>query len=431
MTKFTNDKLRSFIQDGRVHRSIYLDPDIFNLEMERIYHHTWLYVGHESQVPEPGDFYCTIMGRQPVIMSRYTDGKVYVIHNSCGHRGTKVVNEETGNAKRFRCPYHGWTYETDGRLRVVPMRDLYPLTLDLDDPRYSMRQLPRVESYHGFIFASLSPDVPDLMAYFGGMKAAIDEMIARAPEGAVELIGGVQRYEFRGNWKFQTENVGDQYHTAFTHESSASSDGYQVQRRAGESGSRTRLFDDAGEVVQHDDGTWAYPQGHSSIGAMHIDGEQSGGAFDVYRAMLVEKYGEDGTADVLKLVRHAGFFYPNFDLHHMGQFIRVFRPLAVDRTEVLAYPIHLKGSPIELFHEVIRVMNLSHSPPALAHTDDLEIFERCQMGLVAENDEWITFARGQGQDVPDPTRGAMFGPRTSEIAMRNQHQVWLEYMTAT
>ena len=430
MATYSRDALESLVQDGRVHRDIYLNPDIFELEMERIFQRVWLYVGHDSQVPNPGDFYCTTLGRQPVVMSRHTDGNVYVLYNRCGHRGAKVLNEETGSAKRFRCPYHAWTYDPDGSLRVVPMKDLFPDDLDLDDPRYSMQQLPRVESYHGFVFASLSSEGPDLMSYFGGVRAGIDEMIARAPDGAVELIGGVQRYEIRANWKLQTENLADQYHTPFTHESSASPEGYQYKRRAGESGTETRLFDEQGEMVMHDDGTWVYPQGHNSIGAMHIEGEQSGGAFDSYKALLVAKHGEEKTREILKLVRHAAFFYPNFDIHHMGQFIRIFRPLAVDRTEVLAYPMHLKGAPIELFHDVIRVMNLSHSPPAIAHTDDLEVFERCQMGLAAQSDDWVMFMRGHGQDVPDPVRGVTYGPHTSEIAMRNQHRVWLDHMTA-
>ena len=246
----------------------------------------------------------------------------------------------------------------------------------------------------------------------------------------MEFIGGVQRYEFRGNWKLQTENLCDQYHTSFTHVSSASPDGYQYKRRAGDGGSRTRILNDKGDVVMHDAGVWAYEGAHNAIGAMHFDSEQSGPTFEKYKRALEARHGPERTRDILKLKRHNGFFYPSMDIHHMGQFIRVFRPIAVDRTQVLAFPMHLKGAPIEHFEDVIRVMNLSHSAAALAQTDDLEVFERCQMGLAAENEEWTMFMRGHGMDSYDAAMDATYGPNTSELPMRRQHQAWLERITS-
>lgn len=374
-------ELEALVRDGWTHRRIYTDPTIFELEMDRIFHRTWIFVGHESQVPNAGDFYCTRIGKQPVVMVRHTDGKVKVIYNRCGHRAAKVVNEPSGNARRFSCPYHAWTYDTDGKLRGVPMRNAYPVELNLDDCKFDMRAVERCETYHGFVFASLSAQGPGLLEYMGPAKRGLDDLIARAPEREVEFIGGVQKYEFRGNWKLQTENLCDQYHTSFTHVSSASPDGYQYQRRAGEGGSRTRILNDKGDVVMHDAGVWLYDNAHNAIGAMHFETEQSGPVFERYRQALAVRHGAERVDDVLKLKRHNGFFYPSMDVHHMGQFIRVFRPLAVDRTQVLAFPMHLKGAPLELFQDVIRVMNLSHSAAALAQTDDLEVFERCQMGL--------------------------------------------------
>ena len=113
--------LRDMVQPGRVHRKLYTDPEIFELEMARIFGRAWIYVGHDSQVAAPGDYIATRMGRQPVVMVRHADGEVHVVHNRCAHRGAMVVGDEAGHVDEFVCCYHGWTYDTDGRLKSVPL----------------------------------------------------------------------------------------------------------------------------------------------------------------------------------------------------------------------------------------------------------------------------------------------------------------------
>ena len=122
----------------RVHRSIYTDPAIFDLEMRMIFGRAWVYVGHESQVPDPGDFITTTIGRQPIVLARHTDGKIYVIYNSCGHRGAIVCNEDAGNAELFRCCYHGWTFKTNGDLDAVSLPRGYGAAFDTSDPSLGM-----------------------------------------------------------------------------------------------------------------------------------------------------------------------------------------------------------------------------------------------------------------------------------------------------
>src|SRR5438552_9170438 len=101
-------ELDRLIAPGRVHRRIYTDPAIFELEMERIFGAAWVYVGHESQIKKPGDYFATLIGRRPVVMVRDAGGQVRVIHNQCAHRGSLVVATEKGNASEFTCCYHGW-----------------------------------------------------------------------------------------------------------------------------------------------------------------------------------------------------------------------------------------------------------------------------------------------------------------------------------
>src|SRR5947209_3017603 len=126
-------ELAQLIEPGRVHRRVYADAAIFALEMTRIFGSAWIYVGHESQVKNPGDYFCTRIGRKPVIMVRGADGAVRVIHNQCAHRGAMVVALEHGNAPEFQCCYHGWTYHLDGRLKAVPLQHGYPREFDPAD----------------------------------------------------------------------------------------------------------------------------------------------------------------------------------------------------------------------------------------------------------------------------------------------------------
>ncbi len=125
MAPYDAAAIRALIEPDRVHRDIYIDPALFDLEMERIFGRAWIWVGHESQVKNSGDYVATTIGKQPVVMSRHSDGKVYVLYNRCGHRGAKVVGDREGNVRFFRCCYHGWTYRTDGTLRGVPMQRGY------------------------------------------------------------------------------------------------------------------------------------------------------------------------------------------------------------------------------------------------------------------------------------------------------------------
>jgi benzoate/toluate 1,2-dioxygenase subunit alpha len=151
-------ELDRLIAPGRVQRRIYTDPAIFELEMERIFGAAWIYIGHESQIKRPGDYFATRMGRKPVVLVRDQEGAVRVIHNQCAHRGALVVATDQGNAAEFTCCYHGWTYHLDGRIKAVPLNHGYPQDFDPKNPKMAMLPVPRVKSYRGFVFASEASD---------------------------------------------------------------------------------------------------------------------------------------------------------------------------------------------------------------------------------------------------------------------------------
>src|SRR5690348_12803075 len=160
MGKYRDDSraLRGLVQDDRVHRDVYADQEVFQLEMERLWSRTWIYVGHESQVPNAGDYITVDVAAKPVIMVRHTDGSVRVLMNRCAHKGTKVVYDFAGNTgKTFRCPYHAWAYRTDGTLLNIPLKEGYEGTrLPDTEASAGLPRVKNVESYRGFVFARLS-----------------------------------------------------------------------------------------------------------------------------------------------------------------------------------------------------------------------------------------------------------------------------------
>jgi phenylpropionate dioxygenase-like ring-hydroxylating dioxygenase large terminal subunit len=429
--RYDPDHIRALVHRDRIHRSLYLDPEIFDLEMKKVFGATWVYVGHDSLVPKPGDYITTRIGAQPVVMSRHTDGKVHVIYNSCGHRGAIVCNEDKGNAQLFRCCYHGWTFKTNGDLDAVAMPRGYGKQFDLIDPSLGMGRLPRVASYRGFVFASLSPNGPSLEDHLGHARDSIDELVDRAPDGEIDLSAGVHKYMFRGNWKLQLENTVDMYHVPFSHESTIRRSGRQFGRRAGEeSGS---AISDRGNAAQRWEQRSAWgsrSNGHSYNGHQPV-AEQlpDDPAFKAYFALLVARHGEERARAILVPKRHNTAFYPNMTLQALNQHVRVIVPVAVDRTEVHVYPIMFKGAPDEMNRGFVRHLNLTHSAASLIQTDDLECFRRCQTGLQARGSEWVWFARGVETDREDE-RGDYVNQGTVEIQQRAQYAAWLRLMSA-
>ena len=422
-------ELSGLIRADSVHRSVYTDRAIFDLEMDRIFGRTWVYVGHDSEVPKPGDYVTRTIGRRPVVLSRHTDGEVYVVYNSCGHRGAKVCAELHGNAQPFRCPYHGWTFKNNGDLEAVTMPRGYGDSINLDDPALGMRRLANVENYRGFVFACVKEETPSLKEWLGPSRGSIDDIVDRSPSGKVMLNAGIHRYVFRGNWKFQLENTVDMYHVPFSHESTLGSRGRQFSRRQG---------DDAGSTISHEGKaaerwerreSWgAARNGHSYTGHQPVaDKKREDPAYLSYVENLRSNHTPERLAEVLAPRRHNTAFYPNMSLQALNQHVRVICPIAVDRTEILVWPVLFQGAPAEMNQDIIRGLNVTHSAASLIQTDDLENFHRCQMGSGAENSEWVWFARGVDTDQID-NNGDVINTGTGELPQRAQFKAWARLM---
>ena len=212
---------RSYIVDDREKKTFLLDrevlvsDDILREEMSRIFGRCWIYVGHDSELKKPGDYRSRKVAGRPVIFVRDQAGKVHCLFNTCRHRGAIVCTQRDGNARRFMCIYHGWTYGNDGNLIRVPGDDAYAESFEKSG--FGLKRPARFEQYRGFWFMCLDADAQPLGDYLGRAKDYIDLVVDQSPSGQMEIIAGVQEYDVAANWKLMVENSVDDYHLPSTH----------------------------------------------------------------------------------------------------------------------------------------------------------------------------------------------------------------------
>jgi phenylpropionate dioxygenase-like ring-hydroxylating dioxygenase large terminal subunit len=438
MTPITREDIRALVRPGRVHRRVYSDEAIFNLELERIFGAAWIYVGHESQIKAPGDFLATRIGRKPLLLVRDADGKIHLIHNQCAHRGSMVVASDGGHTDEFRCCYHGWTYHLDGRLKAAPLLHGYPSHFDPKNPEVAMRRVPRLASYRGFVFGSLAEDGPSLEDFLGYMTTSLDDMIDRAPDGELEVAGGMFKHSYKANWKLYLENLCDAAHPLFVHQSSI--DAAQAQ-------SDEVHTDGSGEIAirqmrqngapysfwEAKVGIWTYPNGHSFLGDYHDDAKLVAALNDPmfrdYMAAMEARKGKAETKRILDTRRWNSNVYPNLSFMSQFQQLRVVHPISVNETVVHTYAFRLKGAPAKMFENAISFANVVNGTGSLVLTDDLEIYTRIGFGLLSAGAEWLEIGRGYQGDLPDAHNGRRGKNSTSEVYIRNMMDAWLDLMT--
>jgi benzoate/toluate 1,2-dioxygenase alpha subunit len=402
-------------RDFRLHTRLYTDPDVFEAEMRHIFERTWVYVGHESEVPDAGDYLTALIGRQPVIVSRHEDGQVYVMLNRCRHRGAVVCRADQGHSNFFRCPYHNWTYRNDGELVGVAMATGYPP--DFDKEQYGLHRAPRVGTYRGLIFASLAEDGPSLEDHLAPVRPYIDLWINRSPQSEIDVIVPAHKYPYPGNWKWQAENGADGYHGNYVHAS-----WQKLLQRAGEAPVKDiRKFREAGC-------TRGMAGGHGLLerpGGLNPAASWTGRMMErypQYADALRERF-SDEEIDAISARRNI-FVFPNiylFDTH-----IRVITPLSPDRTEVRLCVYALKGVPRDLNEGRYRAHERFYGPSGFGSPDDLEIFVCIQTGVQARGVDWILMNRGQHREVVED--GERIGHSSDETPTRSIYREWKRLM---
>jgi len=428
------DRVRALVEPDRVHRDLYIDSEIFALEQEHFFANTWNYIGHESQLPNAGDYLTLEIAGRPLVAVRHDDGSVRVLMNRCAHKGARVVSAPAGNTGRFfRCPYHAWAYNTDGSLRAIPLRSGYDGTrLAECEAAQGLAPVKHVRSHRGFVFAKLSDAGADFESYFGDSLSSIDNLADRSPEGELEITGGCLRFLHQCNWKMFVENLNDTMHPMVVHESSAGTAKRMWKDEPADKPkpmaieqfvpfvSDYKFFDDMGVRV--------FANGHSYSG-VHFSIHSGYSGVEGYEEKMHAAYGAEKSAEIMKIARHNTVYYPSLTIKGAIQSIRVVRPIAVDKTVIESWTFRLKGAPEALLARTVTYNRLINSPFSVVGHDDLHAYRAIQKGLHASGNPWISLLRDF--DPAEIGRAEVTATGTSEVSMRNQYRAWVQYMTAT
>lgn len=387
MSTINRDDIAGIVDDRsqegifRVRGDAFIDPQLFELEMVRVFESTWIFLGLESQVARPHDFMTAHIGRQPVLIARGADGKLGCFLNICRHRGTLLCPLKKGNQRVHLCRYHGWVYDSSGRNVSIPGKDIgqYPPAFDAES--HDLIPVARFKSYRGLMFASLSADVPTLEDHLGDARIFLDLVIDQAPTG-LEYLPGSVNYTFDANWKFQFENGLDYYHFETVH-SSFVEVLKQRATRAPAAAAQVGMLTDPAPPGQ---GTFSFGAGHSVMWSIGVPGQGPESRPLGRDAQLLEsavmRFGESAARWML---RHRNLtIFPNLQIIDIQSLqFRTWRPLAVDKTEMTSNCVAPIGENPEARRFRIRQYEDFFNPSGLATSDDNIIYEFCQDGFQA------------------------------------------------
>ena len=427
------------VDAGLVSREIFVNQEIYQQEQEQVFSRAWLFVGHEAQIPKPGDFFVSSMGEESVILCRDREGQIHIFLNSCMHRGMKVCRYDEGNTPVFTCPYHGWSYATDGKLVGVPyFKDAYHQ--ELDKSKWGLVHVPQMYNYKGGIWATWDESAPPFLDYIGGFKLYLDLLMDSwdGEEGGTEVFGGVEKWLVPSNWKFPAENfIGDRYHN-ISHRSvdlvgiGPSGTG----RRDTNERANSRLLD------------VSFPErGHGTVMALRPMDAPIPNAYqdlpilsEYFRHCEEEKKRKLGK--LWRLLGGPGTVFPNMSyLPRQPRSIAVWHPRGVNQTEVWRWFLVDANAPQEV-KDYLRHYYIRYSGPGgLTEQDDMENWNYAHAasnGVVARRYSY-NYEMGLGYGTPNFENDGLKLPglimdttefKAAEQNQRGFYRRWAEFMDA-
>jgi len=409
-------------EEGWVDRAIYWDPDIYALELERIFARCWLFLAHESQIPKPGDFLTTWMGQDRVLVTRKRDGSIGAFLNSCPHRGNVVCHADAGNARGFVCNYHGWSFGLDGSLVGMHEAESFERTPGFDRSALGLTPVTKVATYKGLVFGTFDPTAPSLEDYFGAFTYYLDVLLDN-DEGGTEFLPGCIRSVLHCNWKIAAENfAGDALHAGWTHDS----------------GAQAMLGRGVGKVSQ-EDSYQANVNGHCWEFNLDLLGNAASlGDRSILRYLrerepaMAERLGPTRARMVGSMSSVTVF--PNFSFLPGQNTFRVWQPRGPQEIELQTWVLVNRNAPQEIKDAYRKGVMMTFAPAGVFEMDDGENWEyatRANDGVVTRRQR-LYYGLGLGTATEHPELpGNLYRGQVNDANQRAFLGRWSQLMSAS
>ncbi|MBN6887372.1 phenylpropionate dioxygenase-like ring-hydroxylating dioxygenase large terminal subunit [Cytobacillus horneckiae] len=406
--------------EGSIPAFVIADPKIYDLEHRKVFMKTWIFIGHETEIPNKNDYMLRDLAGYSIIVSRNADMSIRAFYNMCTHRGMKLCRADKGNKSAFVCPYHGFNFKNNGDLIGVPLqKSIYGE--ELDKSTMGLTEV-RIESYKGLLFGTWNEEAEPLDDFLGDFKWYLDILVGRAE---MEVIGVPQRFVIHSNWKIGADNfVGDSYHTMVTHGSIA---------KLGMVPSAT--YSKMGYQIHSD-------HGHGlNLGTLNPDFAFPEELIDEYKANLTEEQFE--VLSTLKNMIGNIFPHLSFLISHTkvkGQLIsnttvRLWRPIDHDKMEVIAWFLVEKNASEDWKRRSRESFVLTFSPSGIFEQDDTEVFTDITAAakgpMPVMKQLTYNYTMGMHREPVDFIGpGVAYDDKFSEANQRNFYKYWLELMNS-
>jgi PAH dioxygenase large subunit len=429
-------EVAGLIENGNVPTFIYNDPDLFELEQKKLFSRVWVFLAHQSEVPNPGDFVLRSIGNDSVIVIRGDDGEVRAFVNSCRHRGAKLCNAEVGNARSFTCIFHGWSYNRAGELTGAPFgRAVYK---DLPKDQLGLLPVAQVDQAEGFIFGCLDPAAPSLADYLGDFAFYLALSTRRSAAG-LEVVGYPQRWIVEADWKIAAENFcGDAYHTPYSHHSTLEIGllGYkndEVKPGGGKTGVHVQAGNgDVAMAWRPQGGTLGYPPEMLDVLRSQLSPQQ---------IKVFDDPGREGQG-TWPTRWHV---FPNFSALNPPMFIqgqptpfltiRVWQPRRPGVMEVFSWCLIEADAPAEFKERSRRAYTASFGPSGMLEQDDMEnwrtISQAAQGDQTRDMAQYLRMGEGLGIEpiAGWPGPGTAWPTQYFDVPARTFLQRWAHWIS--
>jgi phenylpropionate dioxygenase-like ring-hydroxylating dioxygenase large terminal subunit len=415
--------------EGVVRREAFVSDAVYRHELAAIFEKQWIFLAHETEIPEPGNYVTRTLGNAPVILIRGTDHRIHGLLNSCRHRGAKLCRSDSGSVARFVCPYHGWSFERGGKLITTSFDQFWPKEISQED--WGLIPVPKLESYKGFVFGSWNADAQDLSQFLGDFRFYLDAFIGRTPSG-VEVLGPPHRWRTKTNWKVGSLNfVGDGQHTPTTHRGPLTLDSVRSAKNG--------LAKRGGESVQ------IIVNGGHGITLSYLADGLAPEIYNTHSTELDHLYNETLTSkqrDVLRHLRAAvGTVFPNFSFiesqaepGHKALVFRLWHPVSGTEMEVLSWVLAEREAASSYKQTLLKRGMHNFGAAGMFEQDDLLLWESAtsaSLSRIAQSAPYsfhtaLPYLNSPLTDYEGP--GRAYRPSTSEVVQLEFMRHWESLM---